>query len=333
MRIKIFLFVIVSLAFASEVRGESDGLRIYLPRETAIKGDSIRLGDVGIICGDEVLVAAAGDVSLGKFRITGQRIVIDKQTILSRLACEGVKGKKVLFSGAAKVIVKRDEKVIPGERIVAVAREFADKQLGLYSVSSITAIGVTGDHALAEGVSDVELLVEPSRYNKKSMLNVIVKIVEEGIEIDRCKVSFAIRYTNEKVVAKLDIPRGAVISSDNVMVETYESSAPDSSKAVVPYGLVAKRAIIAGSVISDRLVGPLQGQGHGSSVDAMQPAVKRRQIVAVKIEAGGLSISSLGEALGDGRVGEYIKVKMGTERDSRTIIAKIHENGILKPVY
>ncbi len=331
MKLKIYLFVIVSLAFASVVCGEIDGLRIYLPRETAIKGDSISLGAVVIIRGDEELVASAEKVSLGKFRLTGQQIVIDKQTILSRLACEGIKGKKVLFSGADKVIVKRDEKVISGERIVAVAREFADKQLGLYSVSSITAIGVTKDHALAEGVCDVELLVEPSRYNKKSRLNVKVKIVEEGVEVGSSKVSFAIRYKNEKVVAKMDIPRGAVISSDNVKVETYESSTPDRSKLVVPYGLVAKRAIIAGSVVDDRLVGPLQG--HGSSYDELQPAVKRRQIVAVKIEAGGLSISSLGEALGDGRVGEYVKVKMGTERGSRTIIAKIYEDGILKPVY
>ncbi len=331
MKLKIYLFVIVSLAFASAVRGESEGLRIYLPRETAIKGDSIILGDVGIIRGDEELVALSEKVSLGKFRITGQQIVIDKQTILSRLACEGIKVKKVLFGGADKVVVKRDEKVIPGERIVAVARQFADKQLGLYSVSSITAIGVTKDHVLAEGVCDVELLVEPSRYNKKSRLNVKVKIVEEGVEVGNCKVSFAVRYKNEKVVAKMYIPRGAVISSDNVKVETYESSRPDKCKLVVPYGLVAKREIIAGSVVDDRQVGPLQG--YGSSVDAMQPVVKRRQIVAVKIKAGGLSISSLGEALGDGRVGEYIKVKMGTEKGSRTIIAKIHEDGILKPVY
>jgi flagella basal body P-ring formation protein FlgA len=329
MRIKIFLFVIVSLAFACEVCGETAGLRIYLPRETSIKGDTISLGSVGVIRGDDKLVAAACVVSLGKFRLTGQQIVIDKQTIVSRLASEGINGKKVIFSGADKVVVKRDEKVITSERIIAVACQFAEKQLSGYSVSSMEVVGAVKDHALAEGVWDVELLAEPTRYNKKSRLNVFVKIVEKGVEIDRCKISLALRYENKRAVASMNIPKGAVISSDNINIETFESSSPDKTELSIPYGLVAKRNIIVGSVLDDRLVGPMRS----SKADEDFLAVKRRQIVSVRIEAGGLSVSSLGEALGDGRVGEYVKVKMGTERGSRTIIAKICEDGVLKPVY
>lgn len=322
MKLKIFIFVIVSLAFASEVRG-GDDLRIYLPREKAIKGESIRLGDVGIVRGDESLVAMVEDVSLGKFSITGQQIVINKQTILSMLASGGIDTKDILFSGSDKVVVKRDEKVIPGGRIVEVAREFVDKQLSSYFVSSITLVGAPKDHVLPEGISDVELVVEPSRYSSKSKINVTVKIVEEGVEVDKCQVSFALRYNNRRAVASVNIPLGAVISSDNATVETFESSSPEKGEWAVPYGLVAKRNINAGSVIHDRLVGPLQAP----------IAVKRKQIVVVKVEAGGLSVSSLGEALSDGKVGEYIKVQMGTERGSRMIIAQITNDGTLKPVY
>ncbi len=80
------------------------------------------------------------------------------------------------------------------------------------------------------------------------------------------------------------------------------------------------------------------GQGgivHINTVSPVEPSViiKRKQIVVVKIESPGLTVSSLGEALSDGKAGEYIKVKMGMNRNSRHIIVRVKPDGTVVPVY
>ena len=50
-----------------------------------------------------------------------------------------------------------------------------------------------------------------------------------------------------------------------------------------------------------------------------------------EIRSAGMFISMQGEALSDGRVGEYIRVKMGPEREARVIYAKVKQNGTVEP--
>jgi len=82
-------------------------LRIYLPRAIIIEDNTPSLGQIGIIRGDESLVAKAGKIVLGRISMPGQEVTLDRRMLLSRLACNGIPASKIKLSGAEKVKVRQ----------------------------------------------------------------------------------------------------------------------------------------------------------------------------------------------------------------------------------
>ena len=111
---------------------EEDGLRIYLPRETVVSGETIELGQIGVVRGRENVVSMAQRIGLGRFALGGQQIVVDRGTILSRLASEGIKASEVSISGAETVTVRRNERIISSKQLVEAGRSFLKLQ-GIYN--------------------------------------------------------------------------------------------------------------------------------------------------------------------------------------------------------
>ena len=56
-------------------------------------------------------------------------------------------------------------------------------------------------------------------------------------------------------------------------------------------------------------------------------------MVVIKLETPLLTVTSIGEAMMDGKTGEFIKVKVGTAREAREINARIKPDGTLEPFY
>jgi flagella basal body P-ring formation protein FlgA len=299
------------------------GLRIYLPREVKVKGDSIALASVGIMRGEKGLVGKAGRVDLGKFSITGQQIKIDRNTILSRLASEGIKARDVEFGGAEVVMVKRDEVVISGKRFSEVARQYLMNMIETEAISEISLIGRQKDWALPEGSDEVKLVPKMNRYSTKSKAKIWIGVVQNDVEVGGCEVAFNLKYKCRRAVALVNIRSGDIINSENIRIVTEQASSPESADWIPPYGMIAKRRIRQGAAVTKNCVRPVEAP----------VVINRRQMVVVKIETPGLSISALGEAQSDGKVGEYVKVRMGTSRNSRQIVAEVKPNGILVPVY
>ncbi len=300
---------------------KSSTLRIYLPREVVVKADSIQLGEVGIMQGDEEAVALARQIGLGRFALTGQQIVIDRPTILSRLASNGIKAQDVVLSGAERVKVKRDEKVIGGRRFAEVALAFLKTQAGYESVSNIALARKPKDWVLAGEVGEIRLVARLAKYSRKDKARVWVGVVRDGVEAGGREVGFDLKYERRRVVATVDIVGGVTISPENVKVEMTMASTPEPAGWSVPYGQVAKRRIKQGSVITGNVVGPAE----------LPVVIKRRQTVVMKIEAGGLYVSAVGVALSDGKVGEFIRVK--GPNNSRIVVGKVKADGTVEPVF
>jgi len=300
---------------------EDTTLRIYLPREVVVKTDFIQLGAVGVMRGDEDSVGKARQIGLGRFALTGQQIVVDRPTILSRLASNGIKAKDVSLSGAEQVKVKRQEKVISGRRFCEVALAFLKTQ-GIYeSVSDISLVREPKDWVLAEQDGEIKLVARLGRYSRKDKATVWVGVVINGIETGGCEVGFDLKYKHRRVLASVDIGPGVVLSPENVEVETVVASTPEPADWSVPYGQVAKRLIKKGTVITGNVVGP-----------AEPPVViNRRQTVVMKIDTGGLYVSAVGVALSEGKVGQYIRVKGPS--NSRIIVGKVMADGTIEPVF
>jgi len=103
---------------------KNSNLKIYLPREVTVKDSNLSLGQVSIIQGEETLAAKAGKIALGRISVPGQKIIIDRPMVLSRLACNGIPASKVTFTGAEKITVKQQHQTITSSEFVSLANSF-----------------------------------------------------------------------------------------------------------------------------------------------------------------------------------------------------------------
>lgn len=299
-------------------------LQVYLPREVVIDGDIIQLGEIGVIRGDEGPTEAMRGVLLGKISVPGQKIVLDRRTILSRLACSGIKTSEVSLTGAERVEVKRKEQVITGRELIEAADAFLKANLPGRSKCqwrpARTPKDVIVPAAAGQGAGEVKLSARMTPGRSVQQVTVKVAVIRAGEQIATRQVPFEMEYKCKRAIALVDIAAGGLINPKNVKVETVTADYPQR-RWRSPYGLVAKRALSANSVIRP---------------DAVVPAnapivVKRGKAVLIRVELPGLCITAIGQALQDGRAGEYIKVR---NMDSQRIIGvRINQDGTVEPVF
>jgi flagella basal body P-ring formation protein FlgA len=296
-------------------------LKIHLPREVSIEDETISLADIGILKGDESVVRRAGDIALGKFSVPCQQILVDRATISSRLASHGYPTTKVLLTGSAKVNVKRQQNIIRSKDFVQSGQLFLKENPIQPSLCQIEPITRPKDFALASGGTDFQLIPRLLENRNKSQARVRVGIFVEGREIETRDIDFRLKFKSRKVVTIVDVPAGAVITSDNIKIEKTVSDYPEPADWKPPYGLVTKRPIPANSVINNM------------SLDMSESTVvvERNQTITIRVHRGGLFITAIGMTLQKGRVGEYIRVRNIDSK--RIIVAKVCEDGTVEPVF
>ncbi len=296
-------------------------LQIYLPREVVIKDSTIRLGQVSIIRGEDSLLAKAGEIALGRVSIPGQKVIIDRFMVLSRLACNGIPASTVTLTGAEKISVKRQEQVIKGSELVELATTFLRKNPPADSISQLTPVQVPNDFVLPETSKDIKIVPCLIKNSTTNLAKVQVALLDNGKQIDERKVTFRLKYNCRKAVTLVDIPAGAIISPENTKIENTVSNYPESGEWSPPYGLIAKRRLPKNTII------------HPNMVSAAKPAVivKRNQNIIIRVVKPGLLVTAVGRTMQDGRTGEYIKVR---NIDSQQIfLAKINEDGTAEPIF
>jgi len=295
-------------------------LRIYLPREVTVKDGSLSLGQISIVRGSESLVPKANKIALGRFSVPGQKIVLDRHMILSRLACNGIPASKVTLTGAKTITVKQKFQVIRGDQLVAAANSFLEVKAPQNSGRAWNLTRAPRDFVVpgaAKGVTFSTRLV-PSKIKNQARVEIAVLCNDKKIGIR--EVIFDLQYACRRAVAKVDIAAGAAIDPNNVRIEVKASSRPERTDWKSPYGLFAKRALRADTVIHSHMVGP-----------AKSPViVKRNQSVVIRIESPAFLITAVGVALLDGKAGENIKVR--NVDSQRIIVARINDDGTVEPV-
>ena len=327
MKTKPLIFLLLAAAVLCG-GADKNALRIYLPREKVIEGDSVLLGAIAIMQGDDILTEKAKEVGLGKFSVSGQKIAINRNTILSRLSASGISTANVQISGAEITEVRRREKTIATSRFTDLAESFLRSRFKAADlISSIKIIKKPRLWAGSPDGGDVKLTAKMGKHSSSGKPRVWVSVIRDGLEVDRREVLFEIRYKRQKAVAATDIPPGVMISPKNVKVVKFESSSPAAADFTVPYGRVARVGIKKGRQVNDTSVVRIDLEKMPEPV----VVIKRRQIVMAEIKRGGMFISMQGEALTDGKVGEYIRVKMGSERNARVIYAQVKQNGTVEP--
>jgi len=295
-------------------------LKIYLPREVAVKDSNLSLGQVSIIQGGESLVAKAGKIALGRISLPGQTIVIDRPMVLSRLACNGIPTSKVKFTGSEKITVKQLNQTISSSDFVSLANSFLEKNPPGDSVCKWNPIRKPKDFIVSAGSKNISISPRLVQTGVRSQARIEIAVLSGSNKIGVRQVTFALIYDRQQAVTKVDIPAGGVISPENIKIEKIQSNDPEPSNWKPPYGLIAKSRLPAKTVLRPNMLESLESP----------IIVKRNQNVVIRIESPGFLITAVGKTMQDGKAGEYIKVR---NMDSqRIIMAKISEDGSVEPV-
>ena len=295
-------------------------LKVYLPREVTIKDSNLKLGRVCIIRGSETLVARASEIALGRISVPGQKIIIDRPMILSRLACNGIPASKVTLTGSEKITVKQQNQTISSREFISLANSFLEKNPPGDSVRRWNLIRKPKDFVVSAGSKDIRFSPRLVQTGVRNQARIEIAVLSGSSKIGVRQVTFALIYDRQQAVTKLDIPAGGVISPENIKIEKIPSNDPEPSNWKPPYGLIAKRRLPANTVLHPNMLGSLKSP----------IIVKRNQNVVIRIEKPGFLITAAGKTIQDGRAGEYIKVR---NMDSRRIImARISEDGSVEPV-
>jgi len=313
-------FCPVSEGKEAEVSQQSSVLRVYLPREATVEDDCFNLGQVGILLGEESLVARAGGIALGRISIPGQKVVLDKAVILSRLACSGINASKVKLTGAERVTVQRRQEVIKGKEFVELASSFLQKHQPAGSICQADPTRIPGDLIIPGASKDIQVSSRLIKSRARNTAKVQIIVSADGEQIGTREVIFLLKYNCRRAVTLIDIAEGVAISAQNVKIEQMPADYPEPAGWTAPYGLVARRQIAANSVIRPYMIGP-----------ATPPVLlKRNQAVVIRIERPGYLVTAAGKAVQEGRCGEYIKVQNVDSK--RIIIARVNEDGTVEPV-
>ena len=328
MKVKYFYsFFIVCLLFGNILAEEeaitlqgNSGLQIYLPREISIEDDTLKLGEVVIIRGSEELQTKANDISLGRFSVPGQEIVIVRNTILSRLASHGINASDVILKGAEQIKVRQKQQVIRGEDFVNLASSFLKDNLTDEKVLNQEPISSPDNIYFSNDYENIEYSYNIKRNSRGNQASVEVTVLADKKKIGTRNVIFAMQYENRTPVAIADIPSGTLISTENTRIEKRPSSYPEPADWKAPYGLITKSKISANTVINSNMI---------SSVTS-QTALKRNQNVVIRIRKPGFEITAVGITMQDGKTGDFIKVR--NVDSQRIIMARINEDGCVEPV-
>jgi len=323
---KIRSLILCILVFSSLViaSGESEMLRVYMPRDIAISDAIITLGEVAIIRSEkQEMIDKAGSLQLGQFSSVGQKIVIDRAMMRSRMACEDIDISKLEITGAKETVVTQKHIFIESAKLVEVAEMVLKDAAKPVSVTSWAPIRVPRDFAINSSSKNIEFQTSIVNSNVPSCTKVQIDIFVDDVKVDTKTVTFRYQFTCRRAVATSVIAAGSTINADNVKIEEYKSTQPQRADWKSPYGLIARRKISANSIIHNGMV----------ATETAEVLIKRNDNVIVRVERPGMKISAIGRALEDGRAGQCVKVRMIISATSqRVIFARIKSDGTLSPI-
>ncbi len=304
-----------SLDSASQAR-----LTIHLPKEAAVESESLTLGQVAVVTGQEPLATKVREVALGRISLPGQKVTIDRSLILSRLACSGIPACDPVLSGSDKVTVSQTTRVIKGSSFIESASSFLTDGIREQSIARWEPLRLPAEMVLSNQAQNVELSPRSVSRGANGWATTEVSVVADGVVIGTRQVVFRPKYNIRRIVTVTDVAAGAIITPDNTRIEKVVSDEPEPTDWASPYGLVAVRNLAAGTVI---------GSGMAK---APQPLVviKRNQTVVIRIESPGLVVTAMGKAMQQGKLGECIRVR--NTDSQRIILARVNENGTVEPV-
>jgi flagella basal body P-ring formation protein FlgA len=303
-----------------EEAAAAPALQVHLPREVTVQGHLLTLGQVSVIRGDPALVAAAGQIGLGQLSMPGQKAILDRPTILSRLASQGIPAQQVRLTGAEAVTVRRFQKTISAEEFIEAGKTFLRQHPPGPSISAMIPTVKPKDLILPGQVADLQVTPRYVKTAARGYVTVQIVVTGDGKECGVREIPFRLKYQGHRVVTVKEIPEGTALTAENVKIETVESDQPEPANWKPPYGLVSVRTLAADTEI----------RGDMTNAAPSPVVVLRNEAVVIRIQRPELIVTAMGIALQEARAGEYVKVRNADS--SRVVLCKVNTDGTVEPM-
>ena len=312
--------VCVLAVAAQAALAEAPRLRVYLPREITASQQTLTLGQVALLhCPSEKIADTAGQIPMGRPPRPGEKLVLDRTDVLSRLASHGVPAERVDFSGADKVTVQLDAQVLPEQRLTGPAEKLlAAQHRGAEGVRWALARAV--EPVVVAGQEEVNVTAVLAPDNTAQRRRVVVTISREGKELAQRELIYQPSYRTWGRVAGEAISRGTLLSDRNSRLQADWADRPDGADPNALLGQIARVEIAPGTTITEAMV----------AAPTPEIVVRRNQTVVMRLEGDGFTIQAPCLVLQDGHVGQAIKVRNCDTQ--RTITAQVMPDGTVQPV-
>jgi len=295
-------------------------LQVHLPREVTVQDSQLSLGQVSVVRGPGTVVSKASKIALGRFSVVGQKMVLDRSTILSRLASSGISAGQVRLTGAKAVTVRRRQEIIETEDFIEAAEAFLRQYPAGRSACRIIPMIRPKNLVLSKLPEDIELTPQLVRRGGRGHVTVQIHVTVDGQEMGTRDIAFRLKYKQRQLVATVQIPEGAALSPENVKIETTESDQPEPAGWKPPYGLVTTRTVPANAGIRPDMIGPPR-----SAV-----VVRRNETVQIRLVRPGIVVTAIGTALQEAHAGEPLKVRNADS--NRVIMCRVKADGTVEPM-
>ncbi|AQT66920.1 flagellar basal body P-ring biosynthesis protein FlgA [Anaerohalosphaera lusitana] len=316
------ILVLAMMLFASSGAAKTDArLSVYLPRQVTVEGNALRLANLAVLSGADDLKESAGKIDMGKITAEGQKLVIDRRTIMSRLASNGIDTAQVDLKGAKQISVRRSEQEVTAEQLIEKAGTYLKNIPGNAIVTKFEALR-SPDSVIIPGESEwTRLSCRQGRIDTNTQKEVLVDIISDGEKVETVSVHFRPRYKRSRIIAKADVEKGKRLTPDNIKLETYLDNTPEPKNWKAPFGYIARKPLSKGEQVKQNYI----------TAPKPEVVIKRNQTLVIKVQTPGLLITTMGKALDDGAVGQTIKVR--NVDSGRILVTKVSEDGTVSPVF
>lgn len=316
------ILVAAATALAAETEAPTErDVRIYVPRDLRVDTEELTLGQVCVVlAGQEDLEKKAKSLPMGRAPWAKEALPIDRNTILGRLATIGIAKEQVRFTGADAVAVCRTERIIRADAMQAAAEEHL-KRTAPAEKDSIYRVLRRPDDVTLTGAGEPEIACSMGDTPAAGQVRVTITLSREGKQLAQREAVFQKYFPIRRAVASKDIAAGETLTEQNVEVQTTWSPTPAAAEWKSPLGLLASRRVQAGTLI------------RADMTASQKPdlAIERNQMVRMRVQGDGFTISTVGQAIEPGKVGDFIKVR---NMDSKRIVtARVAFDGAVEPVF
>ena len=298
------------VAIAAGFAGATEAGRITVQRTAVVTGPTIKLGDLARLEGS---AEALADVDFGPSPSASAPRRLEGEAILRRLQAAGMDASATRYMIPASVRVERTAQEVSVEEIRTAVLNVASDALP--AGETIRDLEVAGPVRIPAG--PYEARVSTTAQGRPGRRRFEVQLVNEGTVLANVPVTARTEARGPVVVTKQSIPRGVVLTSNDVaVVQRNQHDVPDDALTA------PEQAIGMETKVAFAAAAPLPRAALAAPV-----VVKKGDLVTMLIETPVMRLSVAGEALEAGAVGGGIRVM--NRASKQTVAGKVIEHGVV----